>query len=186
MKKYSPDETLFIPVMLCSYVIFIVYLTFCFYCNFELLIKFSITNIIRLIALFHLWTIKHTESKLNEQSCLGQPGKNCSHGEISFHLRDISSTLSWGLTWVRWIDSHINDLFLQSKIYDSAEISLSWDVSLGLYDFSHKSSSSDINQFLSSSIFSCFRESYSNSIQWISRWLLTTAVSRLGISTYLL
>ena len=58
MKKYSPDETLFIPVMLCSYVIFIVYLTFCFYCNFELLIKFSITNIIRLIALFHLWIIK--------------------------------------------------------------------------------------------------------------------------------
>ena len=41
-------------------------------------------------------------------------------------LSEISSTLRWDPTWVGWINSHINDLFLQSEIYHSANISLRW------------------------------------------------------------
>ena len=50
---------------------FIVYLSFSFYFNFRLLVRFSITNFISWIALFHRIIIKNPESTLNEQFCLG-------------------------------------------------------------------------------------------------------------------
>ena len=53
------------------------------------------------------------------------------------HLSEISPALTWDLSWVGWIRSHINDLLLQSEIRHSAEISLRWDVSPGWDYFSH-------------------------------------------------
>ena len=40
-----------------------------------------------------------------------------------------------------WIHSHINDLFLQSKIHHSADISFRWDITPGWDDFSYINSS---------------------------------------------
>ena len=57
-----------------------------------------------------------------------QPGKTVWK---SSPLSEISSTLRRNLTWVGWINSHVNDLFLQNEIYHSAEIWLRWDVSPG-------------------------------------------------------
>ena len=72
---------------------------------------------------------------------VGQPGKNCLHGEKSSHLSEISPAFRWDLSWVGRIHAHINDLLLQSEIHNSAEMSLWWDVSPGWDDFSHTNSS---------------------------------------------
>ena len=42
---------------------------------------------------------------------MGQPGKNCLHGEKSSYQGEISPVLRWDVTWVGWIHSHINDMF---------------------------------------------------------------------------
>ena len=63
---------------------------------------------------------------------MGSPAKTVS--------MEKNSSTKWDLTWVEWIHSHINDLFLQSEIHYSAEISP--DVSPRWDDFSH------INSFL--------------------------------------
>ena len=52
-----------------------------------------------------------------------------------------SLALGLDLTWAIWIHSHKNDLFLQSKIHYSNEISLRWNVSSGEDGFSHINSS---------------------------------------------
>ena len=51
---------------------------------------------------------------------MGQPVKNCLHGEKSSQICEISPGLTWDLSWVGWIHSNINDLLLQSKIHHSA------------------------------------------------------------------
>ena len=61
---------------------------------------------------------------MNNPVLVGQPGKNFLHREKSSDVSEISSTLRWDLNWVDWINSHINDLFLQSEIYHSAKILL--------------------------------------------------------------
>ena len=52
-------------LILSSYVTLIVYLSFCFYFNFELLIRFSITNFIRRIAFFHVGNNYKNKPSLN-------------------------------------------------------------------------------------------------------------------------
>ena len=79
---------------------------------------------------------------MNNPVLVGQHDKNFLHREKSSDVSEISSTLRWDLNWVDWINSHINDLFLQSEIYHSAKILLRWDVSPEWDDFS------DINSFL--------------------------------------
>ena len=46
--------------------------------------------------------------------------------------------LRWDLTWVGWIDSYINDLFLQGELYHYGEILLMWDVSMVGWFFLYK------------------------------------------------
>ena len=74
---------------------------------------------------------------MNNPVYVGQPGKNCLHGGKSSHLSGISPALTWDLSWVGWIHSHINHLLLRSEIHYFAEISLRWDVSPKWDDFSH-------------------------------------------------
>ena len=74
---------------------------------------------------------------MNNPVKVGQSGKNCLDGENSSQLSEISTALTWDLSWVGWIHSHINDLLLQSEIHHSAKISLRWDVSPGWDDLFH-------------------------------------------------
>ena len=46
---------------------------------------------------------------------MGQPGKNCLHGEKSSNLSEISPALKGDLTRVGRIHSHINDLYYKLK-----------------------------------------------------------------------
>ena len=82
---------------------------------------------------------------------MGQPCKTCLHGEKSSHLSEILPALRWDLTWVGWIGFHVNDLFLQSEMHHSADISIRWDVSPGWDGFSHLSSSRSISKFMTPS-----------------------------------
>ena len=50
------------------------------------------------------------------------------HGEKLSHLGEISPSLRQDLTYVEWIHSHINDLFLESEIKHPAVISFWWNV----------------------------------------------------------
>ena len=72
---------------------------------------------------------------MNNPVLVWQPSKNCLHGEKPSHISEISPALRLDRTWVRSIHSHINDLFSQSEIYRSAEISLRWDISPRCDDF---------------------------------------------------
>ena len=65
---------------------------------------------------------------MNNPVYVGQPGKNCLHGQKSSHLSEISRALRWDLTWVGWIRSHKNDLLLQSS-YSGKTSHLWWFVS---------------------------------------------------------
>ena len=99
---------------------------------------------------------------------MGQPDKNCLHGEKSSHLSEISPVLRWDLSWVVWIHSHMNDFLLQSEIHHSAEISLKWDVSPGWDDYSHVNSSWLILNYLVlcvlKAILSHYTSSYSRTL----------------------
>ena len=91
---------------------------------------------------FKKWLWKHTESQLNEQSCLGGTAQ-----QKLIIWRKIIPT-KWDLTCVG-TRSHVGGMnpfsykrfVFISEIHNSAEISLMWDVSLGWDDFSHINSS---------------------------------------------
>ena len=87
---------------------------------------------------------------MNNPAKVGQPVKNCLHGEKSSHLSEISLALTSDLSWVGWIHSHINDLLLQSEIHYYADISLRWDVSPGWDEYSHINRSLELLLFIDS------------------------------------
>ena len=93
-------------------------LIFCFYFKFELLISIHTAKFYKINCTFHVINIKTWRV------------------QKSSYLSEISPVLTWDLSWMRWIHSHINNLLLQSEIHHSAEISLRWHVSLRWNDFS--------------------------------------------------
>ena len=115
------------------------------YFNFELLINIHIAKFYKMNCTFSLNNYKNI---LNEQSRLGWtvPQKLFTWRTIipplpPILLGEISPALRWDLTYVGWIHSHINDLFLQSELHHSTKISLKWNISPGRGDFSHINSS---------------------------------------------
>ena len=108
--RYFSSQLVCMPV-LSSYDTFVVYLFFCFYFNFESLINIHTAKFYKMNCTF---------SRNNDKSMFTWR-KIIPQSETSPALR-------WDLTWVEWIHSHINDLFLQMKntilpTYRSGEVS---------------------------------------------------------------